>query len=602
MTSEVQTDFLIVGAGPAGAALACCLGQNGMKGMMIASAPSTADTPRAHLVNPFAMECLRDLGIEDDAMRLSLPPEMIGAFRYSRSLLGEELGNVHHWEGVPENAMNVKKYTPSRWIDLPQTYMEPLLVKYASHHGFAVRFSTQLISAEKDSATDDWVCSVEDLVRKDSYQIRTKFLFGADGARSQVARSTDAKLSSMPSQGIACNVIFTADLGHLMDGRHAQLHTIINPAGKSRFGNGPVIRVIRPWREWMIISFFPGLTQEQNPFKGVAPDDAELVGWIREAIGLDDNPLTKDIPVKVQRLDSWMARETMAEQLVPAKNAFLLGDAAHRHPPAYGLGSNTCVQDGYNLGWKVAYVAKGLASPKLLATYNAERQPVGAQLVKEANLALSLHPKVWEALGMVADTQEERVRLNGLLTQPTAEGEKWRRRLHEAMETKMGEGKSLGLCMNQWYVSDAVYLDDEPKPRLLPEGFDRISDVYVSTYPGNRLPHAWLDSPMRRKLISTHDLAGKGAFCLFTGHGGDAWRAAAKKISEQTGLPINTCEIGFGLEWQDIHRDWYTRRGVEDTGCVLVRPDRFVAWRCARVVDDCEGKLSKVFNRILGRD
>lgn len=352
----------------------------------------------------------------------------------------------------------------------------------------------------------------------------------------------------------------------------------------------------------MIISFFPGLTQEQNPFKGVAPDDAELVGWIREAIGLDDNPLTKDIPVKVQRLDSWMARETMAEQLVPAKNAFLLGDAAHRHPPAYGLGSNTCVQDGYNLGWKVAYVAKGLASPKLLATYNAERQPVGAQLVKEANLALSLHPKVWEALGMVADTQEERVRLNGLLTQPTAEGEKWRRRLHEAMETKMGEGKSLGLCMNQWYVSDAVYLDDEPKPRLLPEGFDRISDVYVSTYPGNRLPHAWLDSPMRRKLISTHDLAGKGAFCLFTGHGGDAWRAAAKKISEQTGLPINTCEIGFGLEWQDIHRDWYTRRGVEDTGCVLVRPDRFVAWRCARVVDDCEGKLSKVFNRILGRD
>lgn len=570
--------------------------------MMIASAPSTADTPRAHLVNPFALECLRDIGVEDDAMRLSLPAEMIGAFRYSRSLLGEELGNVHHWEGVPENAMNVKKYTPCRWVDLPQTYMEPILVNYASHHGFAARFSTNLVSIEKDSATEDWVCLVEDLVRKDTYRIRTKFLFGADGGRSQVARSTEARLSSMPSQGVGCNVIFTADLSNLMDTRHAQLHTIINPAVQSRFGNGATIRVIRPWHEWMIVTFIPGATQDENPFKGVSADDTELMGWVREAIGLDENPYTKDIPVKVQRIDTWVVRETVAESFTPAKNVFLLGDAAHRHPPAYGLGSNTCVQDGYSLGWKVAYVAKGLAGPKLLATYNDERQPVGAQLVKEANLCLRQHPKVWEALGMMADTPEERIRMNGLLTKATAEGEELRRKLHKAMENKMGEGKSLGLCMNQWYVSDAIYLDDETEPRQLPDGFDRISDVHVSTYPGNRLPHAWLDTPKRRKPISTHDLAGKGAFCLFTGYGGDKWEAAARKISEETGLPFNTYKIGYGQEWQDIYRDWYERRGVEDTGCVLVRPDRFVAWRSTRVVDDCEDKLSKVLNRILGRD
>lgn len=570
--------------------------------MMIAGAPSTADTPRAHLVNPFTLECLRDISIEDDAMRLSLPPEMIGAFRYGRSLLGEEIGNVHHWEGVPENAMNVKKHTPCRWVDLPQTYMEPLLVSYASHHGFAARFSTRLVSVEKDPSTEEWICSVEDDIRKDTYQIRTKFLFGADGGRTQVARSTQAKFSSMPSQGIGCNVMFTADLSSLMDSRHAQLHTILNPAVQSRFGNGPTIRVIRPWNEWMIVSVIPGATQDQNPFKDVSTDDTELLAWVRQAIGLDDNPLTKDIPVKVQRIDTWVIRETVADNFIPAKNVFLLGDAAHRHPPAYGLGSNTCVQDGYSLGWKVAYVAKGLAGPKLLATYNDERQPVGAQLVREANLCLRQHSKVWEVLGMLADTQEERVRINGLLTQATPEGEECRRRLHKAMEDKMGEGKSLGLCMNQWYVSEAIYLDDEPEPRRLPDGFDRISDVHVSTYPGNRLPHAWLDMPMRRRPISTHDLAGKGAFCLFTGYGGDKWQAAAKNISEKTGIPINTYKIGFGLEWQDIYRDWYERRGVEDTGCVLVRPDRFVAWRCARVVDDCEDRLSKVLNRILDRD
>ena len=84
--------------------------------------------------------------------------------------------------------MNVKKYTPSRWIDLPQTYLDPVLAKHASYHGFPARFSTQLVSAEKDSASGEWV------VRDDTYRIRTKFLFGADGGRSQVARSTNARM------------------------------------------------------------------------------------------------------------------------------------------------------------------------------------------------------------------------------------------------------------------------------------------------------------------------------------------------------------------------------------------------------------------------
>lgn len=56
--------------------------------------------------------------------------------------------------------------------------------------------------------------------------VRTKFIFGADGGRSRVARDTDAKFTSQPSGGIACNILFQADVGHLMEGRHAQIHTI----------------------------------------------------------------------------------------------------------------------------------------------------------------------------------------------------------------------------------------------------------------------------------------------------------------------------------------------------------------------------------------
>jgi 2-polyprenyl-6-methoxyphenol hydroxylase-like FAD-dependent oxidoreductase len=571
-----------------------------MQGVMIAAASGTADTPRAHVVNPFTLECLRDISTEDDAMRLSLLSDKIGALRFSRSLLGQEFGKVQSWEGEPQDAMRVKKYSPSRCIDLPQTYLDPILVKYASHHGFPVRFSTELVSAEKDLQTAEWVCMVKDLLRDGTYRIRTKYLFGADGGRSQVVRSTNAKLVSQPSTGIACNILFRADLSNLMEEKHAQLHTITNPAADPRFGNGPVIRIIRPDDQWMVISILPGITAEQDPFKGVKPDGPELMAWLRGTVGLDDNPRTKNIEVKIERLDGWVIRETVAESFNPEENAFLLGDAAHRHPPAHGLGSNTCVQDGYNLGWKVAFVSKGLAGPRLLESYNAERQPVGAQVVKEANKGLMMHPKVWAALGMTGETQAERERTHGLLTESTPAGEAQRRKLHEALDA-MEKATSLGLCMNQWYKSSAVYLDDEPGPRVVPDGFDPITDEFVSTYPGTRLPHAWLDTPLRRKKISTHDLAGKGAFCLLTGYGGEPWQVAARNIAHKNGVPINTYQIGLGLEWQDVYREWYERRGVEDSGCVLVRPDRFVAWRSPKVVEDCEGKLAAVLDKILSR-
>lgn len=128
-----------------------------------------------------------------------------------------------------------------------------------------------------------------------------------------------------------------------------------------------------------------------------------------------------------------------------------------------------------------------------------------------------------------------------------------------------------------------------------------ITDAQISTYPGSRLPHAWLDLSTRRKLISTIDLAGKGGFCLLVGIGGGAWGHAARNISKVTGIPINVYGIGFGLDFVDVYRDWHAKRGVEEDGCVLIRPDRFVAWRSLTMVSDCECKLMNVFDHVLSR-
>src|SRR5690242_13034602 len=80
-------------------------------------------------------------------------------------------------------------------------------------------------------------------------------------------------------------------------------------------------------------------------------------------------------------------------------HSFCFGDATHRHPPANGLGSNTCIQDAFNLAWKLALVLQGKAHPTLLDSFNAERQPVGHQIVKRANKSMMLNATVWDLLG-----------------------------------------------------------------------------------------------------------------------------------------------------------------------------------------------------------
>lgn len=484
--------------------------------------------------------------------------------------------------------------SPCEWTDLPQSYLDPLLVKYASHHGFEMRFSTKLIGV-KPSSGGVWACEIQDLVSKSKFELRAKYIFGADGARSIVARSLNFEFTKNAGGGVACNVVINADLDHLMHpARQADLHWIMKPDFKTRFGISPTLRMIRPWKQWMLVAFTPGATED--PFRDLTPKSKELIDFIRELIGDDE------VDIEVLRIDPWVLRDSVAIKFAKEQSAFLLGDAAHRHPPAFGLGSNTCIQDAYNLGWKVAYVARGLAGRGLLDSYDAERQPVGANVVRDANYGVDLHAGVWEALGMFAPTPEEGMKYINDLSSETPEGAAGRAKLHAALEGMRQEAESLGATMNQWYISNAVYLDDESQPRPPLEG-NRLVQIQVSTYPGTRLPHAWLDHwSTRRKKISTQDIAGKGSFCLLTGHGGDAWKRAADKISQSTGIPINSYGIGFGLDYHDVYREWYTRRQVEDDGCVLVRPDRFVAWRSAKMVPDCESKLSRVLDQILSRD
>ena len=125
---------------------------------------------------------------------------------------------------------------------------------------------------------------------------------------------------------------------------------------------------------------------------------------------------------------------------------FCGGDATHRHPPSSGLGSNTCIQDAFNLAWKLAYAVKGWAGPGLLETYSDERTPVGAQIVARANQSRLDYAPLRECFDTrgpdgTQDVAHGLARLNA----PTAEGEALRERLLGALELKNDEFNALGV-------------------------------------------------------------------------------------------------------------------------------------------------------------
>ncbi|CRG90480.1 Phenol 2-monooxygenase [Talaromyces islandicus] len=578
----IETEFLIVGAGPAGASLACFLAFHGFKGIVISAAPGTADTPRAHITNMAAIECLRDIGLEQELKATSSDGEshMLHT-RWCHSMAGEEYARVYSWGNDPVRKGDYVKASPCSPVDIPQTLLEPILVRYATHNGFSTRFNTKFLRFDEDAATGKFTVTVRDTLSNFEYQIRTKYLFGADGARSRIVKQLDLPLYAKPGQGLAINVLVKADLSHLVQHRKGNLHYVFQPdRDYPDFGWWGIVRMVKPWNEWMFILF----TTPGTDFN-IQPSNEEYLERVKELIG--DNT-----PAEILSVSKWFINETVAEEYSRG-NVFCLGDAVHRHPPFNGLGSNTCIQDAYNLAWKIAYVEKGIANPSLLSTYITERQPVGFGIITRANQSYRSHFEILESIGQTAPTLEERVAILDEFKSATPNGVSRRKRFQEGITQSAHEFHGLGIEMGQHYTSTAVYDADETAPYV--SGVkDEVLDYIPSTYPGSRLPHAWLNKSIPVTPISTQDLAGHGTFSLFTGIGGGLWHRAAAAVLVSLNVKVNVHVIGFRQEWEDVYHDWTRVRGVEESGAVLARPDRFVAWRAREVLESEQACLKDV--------
>ncbi|MFI0406138.1 FAD-dependent oxidoreductase [Actinomadura sp. 3N508] len=582
LSGVLETEVLVVGAGPAGATAAALLSTYGIKNVLLNKHAGVSNSPRAHITNQRGVEVLRDLGIEEELLKHATPQHLMGEHVYATSLAGPELGRLRTWYTHPHFKAEHDLASPCSVCDMPQHLMEPILVNTAASRGSVVRFNTELLTFAQDA--DGVTARVKDRVTGAEYDIRCQYMIGADGGNSIVAERLGLPLEGEMGLGGSINVVFEADLTRFVEHRPGDMYWLVQP-GVGHDGNGiGVLRMVRPWTRWIGVWGYdvsagkPSLTEQDG------------IRIAHQLIG-DDS-----VPVKVDSMSTWAVNHMYATDNMKGR-VMCVGDAVHRHSPMNGLGSNTSMQDSYNLCWKLMLVLRGQAAPTLLDTYRDERVPVGRQIVDRATRSNGLMPPIFAALELPTAPDEQTMsKAITALAEPTPAGTERRRVFDAALQGTLMCFNTHGVETNQHYRSAAVVPDGTPEPEA-----PRDEEVYyfATTRPGRHLPHVWLTRDQHR--VSTFDLCGRGEFTLLIEINGAAWREAADRVAERFGVPIRVRSIGRGCDYEDSYGDYRTMSEVEEDGAVLVRPDHMVAWRAASMPADPAAVLCSVFEQILGQ-
>lgn len=347
-----MTDILVVGAGPVGLTMAMELARHGLRCRIIDRAAEPSRYCRAIGVTPRTLEVWDGMGIAQ---------EMIDA-----GLWLSGMRSVIH--GYPtRDAMQDLSDLPYAQLGLPQYETERLLTRNLSRFGIALERGVTLEALEQDA---DGVT-----VRLNGQIQRFAYVIGCDGAHSTVRHALGIAFEgeAMPMTFMLGDVRMAVDLPYGRALRAVRLHE----------DAAPDLFVAIPLPE-------PGRYRVSM----IAPDDLVPAGGSghgiqTEATGpglaalqavvddlLPDRPLLSDL--------RWSSIFRISMRLAAAYRmgrVFIAGDAAHIHPPTGGQGMNTGIQDACNLAWKLAAVAAGRAPQALLDSYEAERRPVGADVI-----------------------------------------------------------------------------------------------------------------------------------------------------------------------------------------------------------------------------
>jgi 2-polyprenyl-6-methoxyphenol hydroxylase-like FAD-dependent oxidoreductase len=350
--TDLVLPVLVVGAGPTGLMVANELARHGVPPRIIDSGPAPATTSRALVVQPRTLEIFDDIGVIDQAIAAGNPALSL-TITFAKSSV--ELDIADQLTG-PQNHT---AYPALR--SLSQHDTERILTELLSRQGVEIERGRALTDLTQDGEAVTVSLRGED---GSIDTVRCRWVIGCDGAHSAVR-----KAAGIPFAGSTYRDEFImADAELDWELPHGGLYGFPSPAGIFAAFSMPGENRYR-----IFGNFPPGPEGPSAEYS--EPSHEEFQAMVDERVGF---------PAKVVR-EYWVTRYRVHSRSVPRYRdgrIFLVGDAAHVHSPAGAQGMNTGIQDAYNLAWKLALVERGIADDSLLDSYQAERHPVGVQLLK----------------------------------------------------------------------------------------------------------------------------------------------------------------------------------------------------------------------------
>ncbi|GGV98697.1 3-(3-hydroxyphenyl)propionate hydroxylase [Streptomyces narbonensis] len=374
MARTRMTDVLVVGAGPVGLSAAAELRRRHVSCRLIDRLAAPLPYAKAVGIQPRTLEIWDRMGLARTVLEAAV--EMRGQLVY---VDGRERARIE---------LVLPPEVPYRFAALPQYATEHLLEEYVAGLGTTVERGTELLSFTQD---EDGVTAVLRTASGAEEEARVGYLIGCDGAHSTVRKQLGLSFEggAFPEEYMLADVEADWDLpygygirsSHLADdGSTDDLLVCIPLPGAGRY------------RMSMLVP--PELSMRATGPDGTG-GDARAAKGDRVAHGLEAGraPELSHIQAVVDRLAPrpatvsrmrWSSVFRISHRIVDRYGdgrAFVAGDAAHIHPPTGAQGMNTGIQDACNLAWKLALVCRAEAGPGLLASYDAERRPVGEEVV-----------------------------------------------------------------------------------------------------------------------------------------------------------------------------------------------------------------------------
>jgi 2-polyprenyl-6-methoxyphenol hydroxylase-like FAD-dependent oxidoreductase len=522
----MDTQVLIVGAGPVGLTLSIDLARRGVRCILIEKNDAPLGYPKMERCNPRSMEIFRRLGLADTIRAAGYPPDWPMDTYLVFDLMRPPLFKMAHPTVAEAKARRDATLDGSMPLEpyqvISQYTLEPLLKSVVERApDVAVKFGHAL---ESFSQTADGVTAQARKTNGETVTITAEYMVGCDGGSSTVRKQLDFKMDGEP---------------HLREMRQALFHCpeLYDKvkAPRARHYN----RIDDHWTLLIVQD-----SRKHFTIHAIVDKDEDMATLFEKTVGT---------PVRYEMLHcaKWVQRLLLAERYSEGR-VFIAGDAAHLVIPTGGLGMNTGVGDAVDISWKLAACLHGWGGPRLLQSYEAERRPIGAINVK-ASGGGTAGRTVWRAAyrpDIEDDTPEGRAALAHLLELARDEAPK--------------SFRVVGAELGYRYAGSPVICDEPGGPA------PNIEEYEPTSWPGARLPHVWLEPGK----VSVHDRIGDGFTLLRLG--------ADKTDASRLQKAFST--LGAPLAVLDIDND--KLRGVYGFDYLLVRPDLHVVWRGNAPPDD----------------